>query len=95
MNSSNNSVLIDACVMECYFRDHMAERNLLFQEAVAAQLKSVGQTFLSASSSEKDRQECLSHLYETLQATDLPQKLQAIPGKSPDLLGVILKEGKV
>lgn len=87
---SPNSIQI-----KCYFRDHMSERDLLFQDAVDAQLKSVGQTFLSAPSSEKDRQECLSHLYENLQATDLPQKLQAIPQKSPDLLGVILKEGKV
>jgi len=28
--------LIDACVMECYFREHMAERDLLFHEALAA-----------------------------------------------------------
>ena len=27
--------LIDACVMECYFREHMAERDLLFHDTVA------------------------------------------------------------
>jgi hypothetical protein len=27
--------LIDACVMECYFRAHMAERDLLFHNTVA------------------------------------------------------------
>jgi|GEM_PF-2888144 len=27
--------LIDACVMECYFREHMAERNLLFHDTFA------------------------------------------------------------
>jgi len=27
--------LIDACVMECYFREHMAERDLLFHDDVA------------------------------------------------------------
>ena len=27
--------LIDACVMECYFRGHMAERDLLFHDNVA------------------------------------------------------------
>jgi len=27
--------LINACVMECYFREHMAERNLLFHDDVA------------------------------------------------------------
>jgi hypothetical protein len=34
--------LIDACVMECYFREHMAERDLLFHDTVA-------QTILSGS----------------------------------------------
>jgi hypothetical protein len=33
--------LIDACVMECYFRDHMAERNLLFHDIVAEVLKGI------------------------------------------------------
>ncbi|MBK8536991.1 MAG: hypothetical protein IPL59_18995 [Candidatus Competibacteraceae bacterium] len=30
--------LIDACVMECYFREHMAERGLLFHDTVAPHL---------------------------------------------------------
>lgn len=82
--------LIDACVMECYFREHMAERDLLFQDAVAAQLKAYDPEADEAS------QTTYCKTYHTrLQATDLPQKLQAIPEKSPDLLGVILKEGKV
>jgi hypothetical protein len=37
----------------------------------------------------------LEALHTRLQATDLPQKLKAIPKKRPDLLGVILKEGTV
>ena len=32
------SDLIDACVMECYFREHMAERDLLFHDTVAPHL---------------------------------------------------------
>jgi len=82
--------LIDACVMECYFREHMAERDLLFQDAVAAQLKDYAPEADIASQTSY-----LETLHTRLQATDLPQKLQAIPEKSPDLLGVILKEGKV
>ncbi len=82
--------LIDACVMECYFRDHMADRNLLFQDAVAAQLKDH-----DPEADEAAQTRYLETLHTRLQATDLPQKLQAIPEKSPDLLGVILKEGKV
>jgi len=30
--------LIDACVMECYFCEHMAERDLLFHDTVALHL---------------------------------------------------------
>ena len=30
--------LIDACVMECYFREHRAERDLLFHDTVAPHL---------------------------------------------------------
>jgi adenine-specific DNA-methyltransferase len=33
--------LIDACVMECYFREHMAERDLLFHDTVARTILSV------------------------------------------------------
>ena len=81
---------IDACVMECYFREHMAERDLIFQDAVAAQLQDYDPEADTASQSSY-----LETCHTRLQATDLPQKLQAIPKKSPDLLGVILKEGKV
>ena len=82
--------LIDACVMECYFREHMAERDLLFQDAVAAQLQDYDPDADHASQTSY-----LESCHTRLQATDLPQKLQAIPEKSPDLLGIILKEGKV
>ena len=82
--------LIDACIMECYFREHMAERDLLFQDAVAAQLKDYDPEADTASQTT-----FLKTLHTQLQAADLPKKLQAIPEKSPDLLGVILKEGKV
>jgi len=30
--------VIDACVMESYFREHMAERDLLFHDTVAPRL---------------------------------------------------------
>ena len=82
--------LIDACVIECYFREHMAESDLLFQDAVATQLKDY-----DPDADEASQATYLKALHTRLQATDLPQKLQAIPEKSPNLLGVILKEGKV
>ncbi|MFU8849196.1 MAG: hypothetical protein ACNA77_10845, partial [Opitutales bacterium] len=82
--------LIDACVLECYFREHMAERDLLFQDVVTAQLQDYAPGADKASQTSY-----LETLHTRLQATDLPQKLQALPEKSPDLLGIILKEGKV
>ncbi len=71
------------------FHEHMAERDLLFQDAVADTLR------VSAPPREHLSLHHLGTLHTRLEATDLPQKLQAIPEKSPDLLGVILKEGKV
>jgi hypothetical protein len=39
--------------------------------------------------------ETITSIVTRLQATDLPAKLKSLPEKSPNLLGVILKEGKV
>jgi hypothetical protein len=81
--------LNDACVMECYFRDHMAERDLLFQDTVAQQLEGF------TASGEAPSPETIQTLVTKLQSTDLSAKLKALPEKSPGLLAVILKEGKV
>jgi len=80
--------LTSACVIECDFREQMAERNLLFQKTVATQLAD----FTPTSEPSPD---AIKALVTRLKATDLSQKLAALPEKSPDLLGVILKEGKV
>ena len=42
--------LIDACVMECYFREHMAERDLLFHDIVAPHLAAARSSSLTTSS---------------------------------------------
>lgn len=82
--------LMDPYMMECNVREHMAERDLLFQDAVAARLKDYDPEADTTSQTSY-----LETLHTRLQATDLPQKLQAISEKSPDVLGAILKEGKV
>lgn len=93
--------LIDACVMECYFREHMAERDLLFHDTLAPLLASVEQTFLSASPSfNTDRNVCatfLTHLHQTLNAPSHPirNRLLRLTADSPDLLAVIKQEGRV
>lgn len=85
------TALIDTCLMECYFRGHMAQRNLLFMGDLDPHLASVEQTFLTASSSKSNRQECLSHLYKTLNGPSHPirNRLLRLTADSPDLLGVI------
>ncbi|MDO9119523.1 MAG: TaqI-like C-terminal specificity domain-containing protein [Nitrospira sp.] len=84
--------LIDACVMECYFREHMAERDLLFLEDLAAPLAAYEPT-----ASEAQQREFLAHLHRTLNATSskIRNRLLRITADSPDLLAVIKNEGRV
>ena len=81
--------LIDACVMECYFREHLAEQNLLVHKTLAAQLNDY-----NPGADDATQTQYLEDLQNRLQASELPEKLRLIPEKSPELLGVILKEGK-
>ncbi len=80
--------LIDACVMECYFREHMAERNLLFHDDLAA---------YDPEASEANQRDFLNHLHRTLNAPEskIRNCLLRLTADSPDLLAVIKQEGKV
>jgi type I restriction-modification system DNA methylase subunit len=82
----------DACVMECYFREHMAERDLLFLDTLAPHLAS-----FDPATSESQQRDFLSHLYATLNAPSHPirNRLLRLTADSPDLLAVIKEEGKV
>ena len=84
--------LIDACVMECYFREHMAERDLLFHDTVAPHL-----TAYEPDASDVKQREFLTHLHTTLNASKHPirNRLLRLTSDSPDLLAVIKQEGKV
>jgi adenine-specific DNA-methyltransferase len=84
--------LIDACVMECYFRDHMAQRDLLFLDDLAPHLADYG-----ATASEAKQQEFLANLHRTLNApsSKIRNRLLRLTADSPDLLAVIKAEGKV
>jgi adenine-specific DNA-methyltransferase len=84
--------LLDACVMECYFRDHMAERDLLYHDQLRPLL--VGYD----SKSSKDAQTGYLHpFYETVNAPAHPIRNQHIrlTADSPDLLAIIKREGAV
>jgi type I restriction-modification system DNA methylase subunit len=84
--------LIDACVMECYFRDHMAERDLLFHD----QLRPLLAGFY-ANAGRDAQLEFLHQFYETVNAPAHPVRNQLIrlTADSPDLLAVIKREGAV
>jgi hypothetical protein len=78
--------------MECYFREHMAERDLLFLDTLAPHLAS-----FDPATSESQQRDFLSHLYATLNAPSHPirNRLLRLTADSPDLLAVIKEEGKV
>ena len=84
--------LIDACIMECYFRAHMAERDLLFLDDVAANLGTN-----SSSATKAAQLDFLTHLHRTLNApsSKIRNRLLRLAADSPDLLAVIKHEGKV
>ncbi len=84
--------LIDACVMECYFREHMAERDLLFHDTLAPHLAAY-----APEASEAQQRDFLTRLHQTLNAPSHPirNRLLRLTADSPDLLAVIKQEGKV
>lgn len=84
--------LIDACVMECYFREHMAEHDLLFHDLVAPHLSAYDPNVSDAKQSA-----FLTHLHTTLNAPSHPirNRLLRLTADSPDLLAVIKQEGNV
>jgi len=84
--------LIDACVMEVYFADHMAERNL----TVIAEVNQAIQSFLE-NASDSDKWQQVQSFYDTVNAPQhqIRDRLTRLPIDSPDLLRVIKEEGKV
>lgn len=84
--------LIDACVMEVYFTDHMREKKL----SVIAEVRNAIKPFpKTAPDSAKWQQ--LQSFFNTVNAPKHPirNRLMRIPIDSPDLLRVIKEEGKV
>lgn len=83
--------LIDACVMECYFHEHMAERDLLFLDELAPYL-----TDYNPDASESQQREFIEQLHGKLNApsSKIRNRLLRISADSPDLLAVIKEEGR-
>jgi hypothetical protein len=84
--------LIDACVMECYFRDHMAERDLLFLDELAPYL-----TDYNPNAPESQQREFIVQLHGKLNApsSKIRNRLLRISADSPGLLAVIKEGGRV
>ena len=84
--------LIDACVMEIYFADHMAEKKIAVIDKVCQAIKPLSRT---ASDSAKWQQ--AQSFYDVVNAPKHPirNRLMRIPIDSHDLLRVIKEEGRV
>jgi len=84
--------LIDACIMECYFNAHMAERDLLFIDALVPHL-----AVYDPNASDSKQRDFIAQLYRSLNepASKIRNRLLRISADSPDLLAVIKEEGKV
>lgn len=92
-HSANTSIqffddLIDACVMECYFRDHMAERDLLVLGDIAQHLAAY-----SPDAPDAQQRAFIAQLHKTLgdPASEIRRRLSRIP--DDDVLGVIWRAG--
>lgn len=83
--------LIDACVMECYFHDHMAERDLLFLDELAPHLAEYNPDAI-----ESQQREFIVQLHGKLNApsSKIRNRLLRISADSPDLLAVIKEGGR-
>jgi len=84
--------LSDACVMECYFREHMLQRDLLFHDTLAPHVAAY-----APKASEAQQRDFLTHLHQTLNAPSHPirNRLLRLTTDSPDLLAVIKQAGRV
>lgn len=84
--------LIDACVMECYFMEHMQDRGLLFH----AEVMSLVEHF-DLDAPEQEQKDFIRHFYQTANAPDhtIRNRLLRLTADSPDLLAVIKEYGTV
>lgn len=84
--------LVDACVMECYFGEHMAERDLCFMSAIAPMLQGY-----DPDGSDPDQGHFLEQFVNQHNAeiSKIRMQIKRIPSESPELLAVIQEEGKV
>ncbi|MCP5535816.1 MAG: Eco57I restriction-modification methylase domain-containing protein [Akkermansiaceae bacterium] len=84
--------LIDACVMECYFRDHMAEHDLLFLDQLAPTLQAYDPDADAATQRQFLESFLTTHNAPTAK---IRNQLLRLTADSPNLLAIIKQEGKV
>ncbi len=84
--------LSDACVMECYFHEHMVERDLLFIDELSSHLADY-----NPDAPYSQQREFIGQLHSKLNAptSKIRNRLLRISAESPDLLALIQKEGAV
>lgn len=84
--------IIDACVMECYFHNHMKERNLLLLADVGTLVDE-----FDPEAGEAERLEFLNNFFKTANSPTHPirNRLLRMTADSPDLLAIIKEDGVV
>lgn len=84
--------LIDACVMECYFQEHMRDKDLLFHGEVIPLIQNY-----DPEASDQVQKAFVEQFYKTANAPDHPirNRLLRLTADSPDLLAVIKGYGAV
>jgi hypothetical protein len=78
--------------MECYFREHMAQRDLLFLDELALQLAAY-----QPDAPESQQRDFIAQIHRTLNAptSKIRNRLLRLTADSPELLAVIKEEGAV
>ncbi len=84
--------LIDGCVMELYFSEHMAERNLCIMDEVQKSLEPFADDM-----SDDSRRKLIESFYSKVNKPGhhVHDRIARFESDSPDILAVILREGAV
>lgn len=85
----NFEELIDACVYELYFEEHMKEKQIDVLQFVTPLLKPINH--LNDETQKTEINKIINEVYDAYKATDSPirQRMLQFPTKSPDIINVI------
>ena len=85
----NFEELVDACVYELYFEEHMKEKQIDVLQFVTPLLKPIDH--LNEETQKTEINKIINEVYDTYKATDSPirQRMLQFTTKSPDIINII------